>query len=89
MSAEAERVAHRIAYLTLFALAECVIQVQFVLAGMGVSRQVDEILVDCADAYDRLDGAGTSEEVSRHGLGGVDETFSASSPIAYLIARVS
>ena len=69
MSAKAERIAHGIPDMALFSLPECIIQIQFVLDGCGVSRQVDKTVpVDLVELM---------------------EIFSAASPKAYLIARVS
>ena len=72
MSAEAERIAHRITDSAFSPFTEGVIQIQFLLAGAGISGHVDEAFGEGPDAHDRLDGTGSAEKMAGHGFGGVD-----------------
>lgn len=72
VASEAEGVTHRGTDGACFSCVECVVQIELVFPGRGVSGQVDEAVGDRADADDRLDGAGSAEKMAGHGFGGVD-----------------
>ena len=72
MTAEAEGITHRILNVALLSFSESVVEIQFLLTGKRIPRQVNIALCHCADADDCFDRAGASEEMSGHGFCGVD-----------------
>ena len=71
MTAEAQRIAQRIGnFLGIILLA--VVQIQFLIRGLIADRRMNIALLDLLYAGDRLNGSCSTQQMSDHGLCGID-----------------